>query len=108
MSDFYTKCFVGFKKMRKTLFFIMMTVSAPIYAESIDCQVLKKRIVNELKHIETLRAADENKNESNAENSQVRNTPFSDAYAPLNKQQQKLNSEVHITHLTKEYKQKCE
>lgn len=108
MNDFHTECFIGFKKMHKAVFFITMMVSSSIYGQSIECQVLKERIFNELKHMETLRATNESKGESKTDDSQTSKTPFSDAYAPLFKQQQMLNSEVLITLRTKEYKQKCE
>lgn len=108
MKDFRAKCLMKFKKIQKAVFFLMTMVSSSIYGQSMECQVLKERIFSELKHIETLRATSENKVESKSDNSQTSTTPFSDAYAPIFKQQQILNSEVLISLRTKEFKQKCE
>lgn len=108
MKDFHTKCLIEYKKMQKAVFFLMMMVSSSIYGESMECQVLKERIFSELKHIETLKATNDNKGENKIDNSQTNKTPFSDAFTPSFKQQQMLNSEALITLRTKEYKQKCE
>lgn len=90
--------------MRIVTFVLLVTVSSTIFGKSIECQVLKERIFNEVKYIETLRVTNDNK----TSNSQPSQTSFADAYAPLIQHQRKLTSELTIEQYTKEYRQKCE